>query len=114
MWRDGSLSIEDLRFAFPADRVHRAAGGEDLTDTIEWATFGQRVLRGGTVARIDDLLDQFYDVRHPLAFDHHREEGERTRRALYEGIPRRSEEYARGPGRSSACRARDISTTRSE
>jgi hypothetical protein len=39
------------------------------------------------VARIDDLIDQFYDVRHALAFDHHREEGETIRRALYDGYP---------------------------
>lgn len=87
VWRGGAVSIEDLRFAFPEDRVYRAPDGRDLTDEIEWATFGQRVLRGGAVARIDDILDQFYDARHVLAFDHHREEGERTRRALYDGYP---------------------------
>jgi hypothetical protein len=87
VWRNGGVSIEDLRFAFSEDRVYRASDKHDLTDEIEWATFGQRVLRGGAVARIDDILDQFYDVRHALAFDHHREEGERTRRALYDGYP---------------------------
>jgi hypothetical protein len=87
VWRSGALSIEDLRFDFSADRLYRAADGQDLTDEIEWATFGQRVLRNGAVARIDDLLDQFYDVRHARAFDHRREEGERTRRALYDGSP---------------------------
>jgi hypothetical protein len=87
VWRSGALSIEDLRFDFSADRLYRAADGQDLTDEIEWATFGQRVLRNGAVARIDDLLDQFYDVRHARAFDHRREEGERTRRARYDGSP---------------------------
>jgi hypothetical protein len=85
-WRTGALSIEDLRFDFSADRVYKI-DGEDLTDALEWATFGQRVLRGGRAARIDTLINQFYDVRHALAFDHHREEGERLRRALYDGYP---------------------------
>jgi hypothetical protein len=87
VWRGGAVSIEDLRFALPEDRVYRASDGHDLTDEIEWATFGQRVLRRGVVARIDEIVDQFYDARHALAFDHHRDEGEQTRRLLYDGYP---------------------------
>jgi len=86
-WRDGRLSIDDLRFDAAAGRVLDADDGRDLSDDIEWATFGQRVLGGGRVARIEDLLHQFYDIRHALAFDHHRAEGERIRRTIYDGYP---------------------------
>jgi hypothetical protein len=84
---DGTLSIEDLRFDAAADRLYRAVDGEDLSDAVEWATFGQRVLRRGRVAGIDDLAGRFYDARHLLAFDHHREAGERIRQQIYHGYP---------------------------
>jgi hypothetical protein len=87
VWRDGRMAIEDLRFDVAADRVHSAHDGRDLSDDIEWATFGQRALRGGRVARVDDIADQFYDIRHVLAFDHHRAEGEQVRCAIYDGYP---------------------------
>jgi len=87
VWRRGGLSIEDLRFDFDGQRILRAADGRDLSDEIEWATFGQRVLRAGVVARIDAIAGQFYDARHVLAFDHHRPTGEDIRRSLYARYP---------------------------
>ncbi len=86
-WRSGGLSIEDLRFDFAGDRVFDAAGGRDLSDEIEWATFGQRVLRERSMARVDEIAHQFYDARHVLAFDHVHAEGETIRRAMYDGYP---------------------------
>jgi hypothetical protein len=62
-WRDGRLAIEDLRFDFDIEHIFRATDGFDLTDEVEWATFGQRVLRDGRIARIEDIADQFYDHR---------------------------------------------------
>lgn len=58
-----------------------------MGDRIEWATFGQQVLRRGAVARIDDIADQFYDARHVVAFDPRREAGDRIRREIYAGYP---------------------------
>lgn len=86
-WRNGAVSIEDLRFDFDQQRVYAAADGRDLSDEIEWATFGQRVLRAGAAASLDRIIDEFYDVRHVLAFDHRHEAGERIRRDLYDGYP---------------------------
>ncbi len=86
-WRDGRLAIDDLRFDVPLDRVHDANDGRDLTDDLEWATAGQRILRGGRVARVDEIAHHFYDIRHVLAFDHHRAAGNEVRRGLYRGYP---------------------------
>jgi hypothetical protein len=97
----GSLSIEDLRFDFAADRVHHATDGTELSETIEWATFGQGVLRQGRVFGIDDLAGQFYDVRHLLAFDHRQEAGERIRRQIYQGYPETFEQNVRRAWRGS-------------
>ena len=87
IWRSGSLSLDDLRFDMVGDRAHAAEDGRDVSDELEWATAGQRVLRSGQVPNIDEIADHFYDVRHVLAYDHHREGGERIRRDIYQGYP---------------------------
>jgi hypothetical protein len=92
VWRSGRLSIEDLRVDFAEQRVHSAQDGHDLSDEIEWATFGQRVLREGRVAPIEDIAGAFYDVRHLLAFDQHLPEGERIRQQIYRDYPRKFRE----------------------
>jgi hypothetical protein len=86
-WRSGGISIEDLRFD-GANGIVRASDGRDLSDEIEWATFGQRVLHHGQVARIDDIAAQFYDIRHVLAFDHHRMQDAEIRHMIYRDYPR--------------------------
>jgi len=94
VWRDGRLSIEDLRFDFDAQKIHAAADGRDLSDEIEWATFGQRVLRDGSLTPIEEIIGQFYDLRHVLAFDHHKDHGVRVRDDSYSGYPGRFHENA--------------------
>jgi hypothetical protein len=81
------LSIDDLRFDTAADREHAAADGRDLGDQLQWATAGQRVLRAGRITRLEDIADHFYDVRHVLAYDHHRVAGEQIRRDIYRDYP---------------------------
>jgi hypothetical protein len=83
---DGGIGIEDLEIDAAGDRLLDAARC-DVSERIEWATAGQRVLRGGQVTPIDEIAAHFYDIRHVLAFDAHREAGERIRRQIYEGYP---------------------------
>ncbi len=85
-WRNTTLSIEDLRFNFDTQSVH-GTDGRDLSDEIEWATFGQRILRAGILTPVEDIAGQFYDIRHVLAFDHHKEHGVRVRNESYRGYP---------------------------
>jgi hypothetical protein len=99
--RGGTLSIEDLRFDFAADRLYHAVDGEDLTEVVEWATFGQCVVRRGRVSGIDDLAGQFYDARHLLAFDQHRDAGDRIRQEIYQGYPASFEANVRRAWRES-------------
>jgi hypothetical protein len=82
VWRSGGVSIEDLRFDIAGQRVSRAADGRDLSDEIQWATFGQQVLRGGRVAGIGEIAHQFYDLRHLLT-----PAAGGTLRDLYRGYP---------------------------
>ena len=86
-WRDGHLSLEDLRFDFAAQRIHLAADDRDLSGEVEWATFGQRILRAGILTPIEDIIEQFYDMRHVLAFDHHKDHGARVRNCGYCDYP---------------------------
>ncbi len=48
---------------------------------------GSASSRAGQIASFDDLAGEFYDARHLLAFDHHREAGERVRADIYRGYP---------------------------
>lgn len=92
-WCDGKLSIDDLRFDFSAQRIY-SADGRDMSDHVEWATFGQRVLRAGLLTPIEEIIDQFYDLRHVLAFDHHKDHGVRVRDDSYRDYPSRFRENA--------------------
>ena len=90
----GRMSIEALAFDVAEQRIHALDSGSDVSDEVEWATYGQHVLRNRAVARVDEILDEFYDLRHVLAFDHLREQGERVRRGIYQGYPERFRERA--------------------
>jgi hypothetical protein len=90
----GRLSIETLAYDIRAQRIHAVDGDQDVSDEIESAIYGQQVLRNGTVARVDDIIDEFYDLRHVLAFDHQHEEGERVRQEIYEAYPAQFRERA--------------------
>ena len=104
-WREGGLSIEDLRFDAASDRVHDAGDGRDLSDALEWAVFGQRVLRAGRASRLEEVIHQFYDIRHVLAFDERREEGVRIRQDVYRGYPEAFRENVLRAWRAGAPRA---------
>ncbi len=86
-WRDGRLTLDDLRLDIHDDRVHRIGDARDSTDELEWATAGQRIVRDGQLVRIEEIAHHFYDIRHVLAFDPHRTDGEEIRRGLYRDYP---------------------------
>jgi hypothetical protein len=88
VWRDRRLTFEHLKFDVRNQRVLNADDDRDLSDDIEWATFGQMVLRAGQVVPVDAIAHQFYDIRHLLAFDSHRPEGESIRQDIYRGYPK--------------------------
>jgi len=48
--------------------VH-ANGPEALPDDIAWLTYGQQVLRSGDPVDIEEIIDQFYDIRHLFYFN---------------------------------------------
>jgi len=104
----GQLSIERLQFDVERDRLHHAGDGEDVSDDVAWATSGQQVLRAGRVAGIDDLAGEFYDARHLLAFDQHREAGERIRLDIYRGYPATFEQQVRAAWAAGVPRARYV------
>jgi hypothetical protein len=104
--RDGALSIDDLRFDVARQRIRDARDDRDVSDEIEWAVFGQRVLREGSLTPIEAIAHQFYDIRHVLAFDSRRDEGDAIRRAVYDGYPRGYREQVERAWRQGVPRAR--------
>ena len=102
----GQLSIERLDFDIESDRLYQVVDGGDVGDEIEWATSGQQVLRQGRVATLDELMGAFYDARHLLAFDQHREAGERIRQDIYRGYPDAFAEQVRAAWIAGVPRAR--------
>jgi hypothetical protein len=84
--RRPAIKIEELEIDPAQDRL-LDRDGRDACDRIEWATVGQRVVRAGRVTPIDEIAAHFYDVRHVLAFDARRDEGERIRQETYDGYP---------------------------
>jgi hypothetical protein len=47
------LSIEDLQFDLARQRIRDE---RDVSDEIEWAVFGQRVLREGSLTPIEEIF----------------------------------------------------------
>jgi hypothetical protein len=88
-WKDCHLSIEDLRFTSSGqDRIPaRADDGSELTDEVNWCTYGQRVLRGGHVVAVEEIIDEFYDARHILFYPVSDDEGNRVMRELMTSYP---------------------------
>ncbi len=82
----GGIAIEELEVDPAQDRL-LDGDGRDASDRIEWATVGQRVVRGGRVTPIEEIAAHFYDIRHVLAFDPRRDAGERIRQEIYDGYP---------------------------
>jgi hypothetical protein len=79
----GRLAIRDLRF--DGDRV--LEGSADISDEIRWCTYGNPVLRGGQVARVEDIIDQFADIRHVLAFERELPLGQQIEEQIFAGYP---------------------------
>ena len=84
--RGGGIGIEEFEIDPGQDRL-LDRDGRDASDRIEWATVGQRVVRAGRVVPVDEIAAHFYDVRHVLAFDPRRDDGERIRQETYAGYP---------------------------
>jgi len=88
-WQEGGLSIETVRFKPERGdyRPYRLLDGKDLADEIIWCTYGQQILRAGKPVDIEEIIDQFYDIRHVLYFPTTFEEQEQELRGIYEGYP---------------------------
>jgi hypothetical protein len=86
----GHLSIRPLRFA--EDRVLEAS--IDITDEIAWCVYANWVLREGRIVNIESIIDEFYDIRHVLAFDREHPLGRQIESEIYKDYPERFRENA--------------------
>ncbi len=96
-YESGQLTIEPIRFCAHRDNhlPYRPSDETDLSEQIVWCTFGQQVLRGGQLVDIEEIIDQFYDIRHVLWFPTHLigkdpcPPADEELRNIYEGYPNR-------------------------
>jgi hypothetical protein len=88
--RTGRLAVQALRF----DRDRVFDGDAEVTEEVEWCVFANWVLRDGKVVNIEDVIEQFYDIRHVLAFDREREAGRQIEAEIYKDYPGRYRENA--------------------
>lgn len=67
----GSPTIEPVRFIADGEELLPVHADKDskLPEDISWCTYGQQVLRSGKLVDIEDLLTQFYDIRHLFYFN---------------------------------------------
>ena len=88
-YKEGDLRIESIKFKTKGNdhSPYRVADGENLSEMIYWCTYGQQVLRSGKLVDIEEIIDQFYDIRHVLCFPTSDEKGREELRGLYEGYP---------------------------
>lgn len=91
VWGVGeSFAIRCLRLR--GDRL--LEGTRDITDEIDWCVYGNPVLIDNRVVPIEDIIEQFYDIRHVLAFDRNSPDGRRIEEEIYAGYPERFRENA--------------------
>jgi hypothetical protein len=88
--QDGRLAVRALRFE--QDRVFES--DTDITEEVTWCVYANWVLRDGKVVNIEEIIDQFYDIRHVLAFEREHPLGKQIEAFLYEGYPERFRENA--------------------
>lgn len=43
--------------------------GQSVAERIQWASYGQHVLRSGRVVDVEEVIGEIYDIRHVLAYD---------------------------------------------
>ncbi len=81
--QDGRLTIQTLSFA--GGQIKATNRTTDLRGDINWCTYGQQILKEGEVTGIEDLIHEFYDIRHVLAIDPTRETGRQILETVYAG-----------------------------
>jgi hypothetical protein len=82
---DGSkrLSIRDLRFA--DDRVFEA--DREISEDANWCVSGAPVLRNGRVLSAEEVIEQYRDIRHIMAFDEQSPQGKDIKSEIYANYP---------------------------
>jgi hypothetical protein len=64
------LSIDRIKFQQNEGNCKpvQSSGSQDIADEVMWCTYGQQVLRKGQLVDVEELIDQFYDIRHVFFF----------------------------------------------
>jgi len=69
-------------------------GGTDISEEVTWCVYANWVLRNGKVVSVEDIIEQFFDIHHVLAYVRELDVGRRIEAEIFEGYPERFRENA--------------------
>jgi hypothetical protein len=80
VYKDRNFKIQDLNFTQDKVCFHN----EDISDLVAWANYGQQIVRNGRPVPIEDIVEQFYDIRHIFDWKDYGPEKDENMRKLNE------------------------------
>jgi len=88
--RNGNPRIQKVRFNESEDLFDLDGG--DISEEVGWVNYGQQILDNGRIVGIEELIDQFYDIKHVFAlrdFGETQEKDKAKMEEIYGGYPER-------------------------
>lgn len=89
---DGRLAVSALRFNEQQQQVF--TGEADISADVTWCVYANQVLRSGHPVDIEEIIDQFYDIHHVLAYDRDKRSGRQIESEIFAGYPEKFRENA--------------------
>lgn len=85
-WKNRGPSAETLRFDEDGG-VYTTADDADVSKEIEWATYGQQPLRDGRIIPIQEMIAEYYDLRHVFSYDENVDDDRREMWGIWRAYP---------------------------
>ncbi len=85
---DNELTIERVRFNASEQLLDK--NGDDISKRVKWCNYGQQIVRDSGVVSIDEIVEEFYDVKHVLNLKDYGETKDKDikkMQKLYESYP---------------------------
>lgn len=88
--KKGTPKIQNVRFNGLEDVLDEY--GNNICNEVEWCNYGQRIIRDNKVIPIEEIIEEFCDVRHIFDLDDRKEEDKRILGEFYVDYPQKYKE----------------------
>jgi len=85
--KKGSLKIQNVRFNELEDILDE--NENNICDEVEWCSYGQRIVRENRIVLIEEIIEEFCDVRHIFDLDDRKEKDKRILGQFYVDYPQK-------------------------